>query len=438
MTAYRFRAVSGVVLFLVLSFAVLALGAVDPWALTVVQLLAFLLAAVWTLRAALGNTGLVWDPFFAPLGVVVAWSAAQARWGLSIDSYRSAAEALKWLALALLYLVARQVFTDHSIRRNFTLALMWLGFVVSLLGIIQHFGAPGRIYWSMPVLTGRPFGSFINANHFAAWIELLIPAALLAATRRSEQQLIYVAVCGTMLMAVIATNSRAGIVLVAAQTLIVMGAEAWRARQGGRRPWPALVGVAAVAGMVLLVLKGPAAFHFAEERPYAVRWAVAQATWGLFLDRPWTGFGAGTFDQVYPSAAPFDMGLFWAHAHNDPVQFAMEWGVPGLAALAAMVVLLLRRRWPLEVWLRTILPAMTALAHSWVDFPLQIPAVTATWLVTVAMLPSGPLPEARQPLGRAGQDPHLHPNSRSLATLGMTGLRSDDRATLGMTGLRSG
>jgi hypothetical protein len=32
---------------------------------------------------------------------------------------------------------------------------------------------------------------------------------------------------------------------------------------------------------------------------------------------------------------------------------------------------------------------VTLLAHSLVDFPLQIPAVAAAWLLTLALLPAG-------------------------------------------------
>ena len=93
------------------------------------------------------------------------------------------------------------------------------------------------------------------------------------------------------------------------------------------------------------------------------------------------------------------MGMRWAHAHNDPAQFTMEWGITGPLLLAWILALLLRRRWPAQVWLQVVLPVLAVLAHSWVDFPLQIPAVASAWLLMLAMLPANAA--ARQPAAPA-------------------------------------
>lgn len=388
MTLYRFRLVTAAALFALLAFAVLAFGAVDVWARMVFELGAFVLAAVWIGRLALTKSALEWNPFYVPLGLAVAWTAAQYALGLSVDSYRTREELLKWLALGLLFAVACQCFADESIRKGFSQALLWFGFALCVFGVAQHFTSTQLLYWSIPLPAGRPFGPFVNGNHFAAFMELLIPAALTMALRRSEQQMIYAVVFGVMVAAVVLTGSRAGAGVVAAESLVVLGVHGWR-RSGsgrrGRRVWLPVAGLAAAAAIAVAVAGAERLrIRFEEENPYGRRWEVVRATWRLFLQQPGRGYGAGVFSQVYPSASLQDDGRFWSHAHNDPLQFLLEWGVAGLAVMGGMLTLLLRRRWPRAVWLNVVLPAGAVLVHSWFDFPLQIPAVLAAWLLTVA------------------------------------------------------
>ena len=400
MTPYRFRLVSVIALLALLAFAVLAFGAVDHWALMIFEIGVFLLAAVWAFRLALGAAPAVWNPIYLPLGLVTAWIGLQYWLGWSVYRYRTAAEARKWLAFWLLFVIAAHVFSDPAIRRLFGRALVWLLFAVCVFGLVQSFTSPGLLYWSIPVPIGRIFGPFVNANHFAALLELVTPTAALLVLREGEKRMIYAGVLLILLAAAVVGGSRAGVVLVGLETVIVLCAKAGKSRSGRAGQSHQRLWLAASALTVLLVLGGLVRVsdaltrRFEEEQPYQVRWTVVQVTWKLFLSRPWTGYGAGTFDQVYPSANPTDMGVFWPHAHNDPVQFAMEWGMVGPVALGWILWLLLRRRWTEDQWLRAVLPVVTVLAHSWVDFPLQIPAVAAAWLLTMAMLPPAVTAEA--------------------------------------------
>jgi O-antigen ligase len=403
MTAYSFRVFSAIALFVLIAFAVLAFGAVDLWAQVIFETGVFLLSAVWIVRMGLGRARLVWNPIWAPWGVAALWTWLQFGLGLSVNRYRTEAEALKWLALWLLLVIACQVFVDDSIKTRFNLGMVWFGFALCIFGLVQHFTSPRMVYWLIPVASGKVFGPFINANHFATLMELIVPCALLLALRVSEQRLIYIVLANLILASVVVSASRAGVLLVAGETVVVLGAAALLPPRSGRRRdkkrflLPA-AGLAAAALLSFYVSSSRGLFErFQEEQPYGLRWTVARATWRLFLTRPWTGYGAGTFDQVYPSAAPFDAGLFWAHAHNDPAEFAMEWGVIGLAVLGATICLLFIRRWPRNLWLTVVLPAMAVLVHSWFDFPLQIPAVAAVWFTTLAQLTAAgrKLPEAQ-------------------------------------------
>jgi O-antigen ligase len=116
------------------------------------------------------------------------------------------------------------------------------------------------------------------------------------------------------------------------------------------------------------------------------RFQVASATWRKALERPLSGYGAGTFSIVYPSFAEFDDGHAWNHAHNDTVQMALELGLGGALVPFALAGLILVRRREKEIWLGAALPLLAAWAHSWTEFPAQMPGLVLVALVLLAQI----------------------------------------------------
>lgn len=399
MTAYRFRAAVALGLFALLMFAVLAFGASETWSLTVFEVGVFLLAAVCFWRMAAGLLRPVWNPLYLPWAAIAAWTGMQWLLGISVYRYRTQAAAVQWLALWLVLVIASHVFTDESIRSGFNTALVWFGLVLCVFGLVQYFTGQGMVYWSIPIATGKVFGPFINGNHFTAFLELIVPFALVLAVRPSERRLVYAVAWSIMLASVVVCASRAGTVLVAIETLIVLAAlgvprRRSRARRDRSRLLLPVAGLAAAAILCFYVAGSQRTLErFEEEHPYSVRWSVAHTTWQLFKERPWTGYGAGNFELVYPSAAAVDMQISWPHAHNDPLEFMMEWGVWAIGLLGSTLALVFSRRWPREMWLTVVMPLTAVLVHSWFDFPLQIPAVAAAWLIVLAQAnPAAPIP----------------------------------------------
>ncbi len=89
-----------------------------------------------------------------------------------------------------------------------------------------------------------------------------------------------------------------------------------------------------------------------QSRPFDVRdvqltsenWAVVermvhwQAAWGMFLDHPWTGVGAGNFGVAFPEYSPHPLfRIARGHAHNYYLHVLAELGIPGLLAYAAVL-----------------------------------------------------------------------------------------------------
>jgi len=69
----------------------------------------------------------------------------------------------------------------------------------------------------------------------------------------------------------------------------------------------------------------------------------------MIRDRPWMGFGFGTWSTAYPGYAIYDNGTFANQAHNDWAQWTVEGGLPFLLLMlsiaAASVGPALRSLW---------------------------------------------------------------------------------------------
>jgi len=118
------------------------------------------------------------------------------------------------------------------------------------------------------------------------------------------------------------------------------------------------------------------------------------------------GTGGGTFYTVYPQVQSESIQHFYDHAHNEYLQFAIEFGIVGAVIIAMLVLLCAKSALSAMRHRRHPLPRGTAFAavmavigmalHSAVDFPLQAPANTAIFIVLLAL---GAL-SRKEPMGR--------------------------------------
>jgi O-antigen ligase len=184
-----------------------------------------------------------------------------------------------------------------------------------------------------------------------------------------------------MFASVVASASRAGTVVVCVEAAIFVIAAAVSRRHNYR-----------AAGLIfasLLVCTLVAGWTSVWERflipdLFAVRRELFAATVEMIRAKPLTGFGLGAWPSVYPAFATIDPpGVFMNHAHNDWAEWTAEGGLPFVTLLmvfaCAMTMRLRENLWALGI------PAV--LAHAFVDFPLQKPALACAvfWMAGVAV-----------------------------------------------------
>ncbi len=263
----------------------------------------------------------------------------------------------------------------NAARRRVAFIIVSLGVISLVLGLLQVAHGPrGPLRFYSITNPAEAVGFFANRNHFAAllYTTILVAAPFVVAASRGlvEQTqpgdksvlrfLWAFLLMAALMIGLIMARSRTGIVfgVVALATVALLSvSNAWRqgvSRAPAGRPKmmvrliAALVAVTLVAGTVLALQR--AAPRFGLSVADDVRIPILLAT--LDAARAYLPFGSGlgTFVPAYAALEPTDaiFSAFANRAHNDWAEFALEYGVAGIAILLAVLIWIARRG--IEIW----------------------------------------------------------------------------------------
>lgn len=315
---------------------------------------------------------------------------------------------LLWLFLALFALALWSALGERRFRNAYFHLLLAIGTLEALYGLVQvlvpTLGVlwdPGRAY------AGFARGTFINRNHYGAFLGLLWPlllghvlalrevptrsggryGSLQAAEQAARQRrVLYGFLIGLMVLALIFSGSRGAILSsIVAATLFAL--------LSGLRRRTAFY---AVGACWLVMLAYGSILGFAEiaarfnqiDAGAAGRFEIWRETWVLARDHALTGSGLGSYSEVYKVyQGHLPEAMVTRHAHNDYLQLAAELGLPAAIAIAAAVWLWWWREAlhtfrgrhsgdPARTLARAgaLAGAAAMLLHSWLDFNLQMAA----------------------------------------------------------------
>ena len=320
----------------------------------------FAVTAMYFALWARGNSPLLWTLPLAPLSAATLWA-----W------LPGSTAAMQWTAYLILAFLATQLFGSARLRFHFQQFAVLFGAVNSIVAISQLLVSPANI--------APAIGAFANRNHFAALMELLLPIACWEFAK--SRQAIYAGAAGLMFLAVVMSTSRMGILLTAAELVIL---SIFAARRFRNLPWrPALAAAAVVA--VLAAAAGGTAWQRFQGVSYdlqtSTRGLTARASIAMLRERPLRGFGLGTWAQVYPRFAETDTGFDLIHADDDWLEWAAEGGVPFVCFMLVIAGLAVANIWR-EPWSIGLAAVMI---HSLTEFPLQKIAVMSWFVVLLAM-----------------------------------------------------
>ncbi len=368
---------------LLLVWGTLTLWVRQRWALSLLQAGVFLAGVLWAAAWGAGRTRFRGSLLLVPLAGAALWGLLQLSLGTTVYRFDTWNAVLHWTAALVLVFLSIQAFAAHGLGERFLRLSLYFAFALSVLATTQYFTSGGRIFWLFPSGYPDALGPFIYRNNYAAFIELFLPLAVLEAVRNRRNALMCAWMAGVMYASVIACGSRAGSVLATLEVLAVLPLAAQRGLVSFRGAGASFLKIAALAAVLVAVVgwRGLAE-RFEQSDPYVHRREMLQSSLSMVRERPWMGFGLGTFQEAYPAHALFDIGLAVNHAHNDWAEWAAEGGLPFLL-MAASVAAWAARPAVESIWGVGLL---SVFLHALVDYPMQRLGLAAWVFVLLGLL----------------------------------------------------
>lgn len=376
---------SGVALFAVVLFGLLTMWVPSRWALSVFQLLILALAAFRIVVLARSSQRISLHPGVAVLAGVALWSGAQVLLGWTVDPFQTEEALLHWVVVTAAFAIALEVGDDRRVRERILTMVVAFATLLSIVAMVTVFASPpGLIAGVWDVGTGLPtLGPFVYRNQWAAFVEAVLPIALFRSFTDRDRRWVYAIAGGLLVASVIAAGSRMGTILCGAELLLIPAICAVRGLVPIRTLIAAGAGVLfSITGLTLAAGWQFLWSRFQEPNPFSLRWDLIQSSIEMFRERPWTGWGLGTWSGVYPGFARYDDGSFVNQAHCDWAQWAAEGGIFVLLALvwtlSKAVRAGLRSTWSLGL--------VAVFAHACVDYPFQQrPALAVFFFVMLGL-----------------------------------------------------
>jgi O-antigen ligase len=319
----------------------------------------------------------------------------------------------------------------HSIKGRLQLkssvkAVVYLGLAVCVYGLFEKLSGHSHILWwrhQMQARGFRVFGTFINPDHFAFFLNLMLCLlfghlhALLGRRERNRYQrtrslfrsfmenepgthgIVFLSFCFCVMLAtLVLTGSRAAVFSLALSMCVILGLLFMKTRKRSLFLFIGLLLVVALAyGQRIGIEKTIHRFGDLSKEGILEheRMIHNRAVVPIIKEYPILGTGLGTFEHVYPRYQPAEARGYRRELHNDWLQLMVETGVVGfLAVLVGFVALMKhfvgvwwKRRDPFAVGvgIGCIGGVITSAVHSLFDFSLHIPANALTLAAVVAI-----------------------------------------------------
>jgi len=335
-------------------------------------------------------------------------TALDSKWmPISIYPYATKMELFSILIFIGMFLI---ITNTPEIRINrIIIAIVSVGFSISLLGIMQKLTGTKKIFWIVESFSEFPFGSYINRNHFAGYICMVIPLALgflisrfrsfFSSRKRNFKaadfqrhlfsNLLLVFAIVVMILALFSSLSRGGILAflfsIAAFFIIIAVSRLAIGNNKVIKMSSFMLTVLIVFFFLIWIGHDAISDRLSDpSSPTATRITLYQDTLNIFSDFPVFGTGFGTFQYIYRKYKTVDDQFFYEHTHNDYLEILSNLGLIGFLIVLVGIVLFLRKillRWierkdpyAKGITLGGVCAVFAILTHSLVDFNLHVPA----------------------------------------------------------------
>jgi len=265
---------------------------------------------------------------------------------ISMDHYQTVSHFLLLITYLAAFFLTLFLCRDYNAKKRLVFALVSLGAFEALYGLIQYLTGWQQIFtYTKKYYLEEATGTYINRNHFAGFLEMIIPLAVALALRYADllfkaaprgmtahrkvvsraefSSLVFWLFLAILLFAALfLSRSRMGIfsALVSLVALLVLAGTA-SSRTRTKMTIVALFFLG-VVGLLVWIGTDPVMSRFETlGQEYSLsgqnRISIWRDTLGLIRHHPFVGTGLGSFSVVYPSVQTTFLTLLVEHAHCD-------------------------------------------------------------------------------------------------------------------------
>jgi O-antigen ligase len=379
-------------LLLLIILAAIPYGTVEPWWEAVFECVVFALGALWMIEGVLSRGWLFREHrIFLPILILILYALIQTLalgqgsanptglklWrAISADPFSTRLFVLKLLALTLVGVMLLRYTISQRRLRFLVHTLIAVALVSAFFGIVRQ-TAQHSAGFILPALSpGVGYGQFINRNHFAFLMEMVLGLILgLIAARgvRRDQLLVYLALALPLWTALVLCNSRGGLFSMLTQILFLallfsqMGARREsleQRREAKGRLWSLTHSVIfrplLIIALVLTIFVGAVwiggesltsrletvssemTTDSSQDYGGAGRKEIWRATWEMIKDHPLMGVGFNGYWTAIPQYHHGSGTLTPQQAHNDYLELLASGGLIAVALVGWFLFLVFK------------------------------------------------------------------------------------------------
>jgi O-antigen ligase len=379
----------------ILIFSPIARGATRIWAITPVLIIEFTLIFLWLWRS--NNKGERFERTALDKPILAFALLAIISFVFSIYKHDSFFALLRLFGYIGIYYLVLNNF-GQIMRRRLLGLVICIGAGLSVYGFLQYFGALSHSWWVPKEFLAA---TYINHNHFAGYLELVIPLTIGMLFSRSLRsfgyRLVIVAALMIMLAVFVFAQSRGGW-LSLALSLLVMN---FILIKQGRLKKKSLLIFVLILGLIFYF------FYFNRDEvsqrietmadtgdlSLQSRVTIWQGAVKMVRDNPLIGVGIGTFDYGFSQYRTQGFDARAVNAHNEYLNVAAEMGIPACLIMLGIFIIIIAAGLKKEHFsarrLGCAIGMLSLSLHGLVDFNFHIPANMLLFSVYASLIMAG-------------------------------------------------
>ncbi len=343
---------------------------------------------------------------------------------VSMSPYQTVSHLLLLVTYLTAFFLTLVLCRNPNAKRRLVFAIVSLGVFEALYGLIQYLTGWQQIFtYVKKYYLEEATGTYINRNHFAGFLEMILPFAVVLALRwarllfqntssrtatlrkiASRTELLslvfWLFLAILLFVALVLSRSRMGTISALVSLVAILALDGTASMRAHTKAAVAALFFLGVLGLVVWIGSDLVMSRFetlGQEYNFngQNRISIWRDTLGLIRHHPLLGTGLGSFSTVYPSVQTVFLHLLVDHAHCDYLEVASELGLPGAILVFGSIFWVLARTagqykkaeesFDKAVSLGCIGSIAAILVHSLADFNLYIPANALVFTVILAL-----------------------------------------------------